>query len=126
MPLFLKSGDDVIAELAPAITQPDAEQCSWPLKPTSAFARVQPAIDAMVAAISDPKADFQTDVYNRLIELQLRIVDDAGATLPFQTVTILGMPNVPLEPSERARFEELGFVGPPFYVAGGRRVTESP
>jgi hypothetical protein len=123
MPLFLKSGDDVIAELAPAITPADAQQCSWPLQPTSAFARVQPTVDAMVAAVSDPNADFQADVYDRLVELKLGIVDETGGAMPFETVTILGMPNVPLEPAERARFEELGFVGPPFYVAGGKRVA---
>ena len=121
MPLFLKSGEEIIAELAPAITPPEAEQCSWPLRPTSAFARVQPTVDAMVAAISTPQADFQADVYQRLMELDLRVVDETGGVMPFTTVTILGLPKVDLAPAERERFEEAGFVGPPFYVVGGRR-----
>jgi hypothetical protein len=121
MPLFLKSGEDIVAELAPAITPPEADQCSWPLRPTNAFARVQPTVDAMVAAISNPQVDFQTEVYQRLMELDLRVVDETGAVMPFTTVTILGLPKVDLAAAERERFEEAGFVGPPFYVVGGRR-----
>jgi hypothetical protein len=121
MPLYLKSGAEIVAELGPELPRPDPNTRAWPLRPTPRFERVRPVVAAMnamqyepmapvpatIASIpdererglaiqswirTDPQAQNRSRVYDRFQSLELLITDETGVPLSDCTVMVAELP----------------------------------
>lgn len=122
MPMYLKSGAEIVAELGPELPRSDANTRSWPLQPTQAFEHVRPAIAAFnviqrapitgvpaaIARIPDeherdlaiqswirtnPAAHTRRHVNEQFRGLELLLTDEAGVPLP--GCAVIGVAEVP-------------------------------